>query len=438
MCDMEVVLKVEGLSKTYFSEQQSNRSIKDLFSDPFMKNTGEASRIEALKDISFELKKGESLGIVGSNGAGKSTLLKILSGVTAPTSGKVTINGRVLSVLDIGTGFHPDLTGKENVYLSGEILGMSRSEIDEKYKEIVDFSGIGDFVNRPVKHYSSGMYLRLAFSTMIFMEADLLILDEAISSGDEEFKRKMLKRTQLQRKKGVTMIIVSHNLSEVYKLCTRVILLDEGGIKNSGSPTDVLGSYIEEAVTKSLETNEKARIVKTPDSTGASKITIYERYWASIDDAPKHSTISLTYASVFSENRGVGFPISIDQPAVLIIRIRKDGDEHIDLGISVADIRYNPIFAFSSIINKVSNQFAAPGEYELRFEIPANIFNKGHFIVGVVFFEASGKMTVLHEDILIFETQYPPLQKDTDLMRQFPGPLKFNLPCSVTEINQSL
>jgi lipopolysaccharide transport system ATP-binding protein len=128
MCDTEVVLKVEGLSKTYFSEQQSNRSIKDLFSNPFMKNTGEASRIEDLKDISFELKKGESLGIVGSNGAGKSTLFKILSGVTAPTSGKVTINGRVLSVLDIGTGFHPDLTGKENVYLSREILGMSRAD----------------------------------------------------------------------------------------------------------------------------------------------------------------------------------------------------------------------------------------------------------------------------------------------------------------------
>ena len=174
--------------------------------------------ITILNDVSFELKRGECLGIVGPNGAGKSTLLKILSGISSPTSGKVTINGRVLSVLDIGTGFHPDLTGRENVYLNGEILGMSRSEIDKKYQEIVDFSGVGDFINRPVKQYSSGMYLRLAFSIVVTLDADLLLFDEVLAVGDSLFQEKSINRLYGLLDSGRSVIIVSHDNTQILNL----------------------------------------------------------------------------------------------------------------------------------------------------------------------------------------------------------------------------
>ena len=200
--------------------------------------------IWALRDVSFEVKHGEVLGIIGRNGAGKSTLLKILTKVTDPTSGRAEIRGRVSSLLEVGTGFHPELTGKENIYLNGTILGMRKKEIDSKFDQIVEFSGVEKFINTPVKRYSSGMTVRLAFSVAAFLEPEVLLIDEVLAVGDADFQKKCLNKMEEVGKAGRTVIFVSHNMPAVTRLCDRVILIEEGKLKEDGPPHQVIKSYL--------------------------------------------------------------------------------------------------------------------------------------------------------------------------------------------------
>lgn len=198
----------------------------------------------ALKDVSFEVAEGEVLGIIGRNGAGKSTLLKILSRITEPTHGRVTLRGRVASLLEVGTGFHPELTGRENIYLNGAILGMSRGEIRKKFDEIVAFAEVERFLDTPVKRYSSGMYVRLAFAVAAHLEPEILVVDEVLAVGDAEFQKKCLgKMDEVSRREGRTVIFVSHNMAAMMSLCTRAILLDAGSVTHSGSTADVVIYY---------------------------------------------------------------------------------------------------------------------------------------------------------------------------------------------------
>ena len=198
----------------------------------------------ALRDVSFEVQRGEVLGIIGANGAGKSTLLKILSRVTAPTAGEARVKGRIASLLEVGTGFHPELTGRENVYLNGAILGMTRAEIAGKFDEIVDFSGIEQFIDTPVKRYSSGMHVRLAFAIAAHLEPEILLVDEVLAVGDLSFQQKCLGKMQSVAGKGRTIIFVSHNMAAVEALCTRIVLLDKGRLSCDGEPEDVIRQYI--------------------------------------------------------------------------------------------------------------------------------------------------------------------------------------------------
>ncbi|MBI2476227.1 MAG: ABC transporter ATP-binding protein [Candidatus Taylorbacteria bacterium] len=199
----------------------------------------------ALRNINLSVKKGEAVGIIGANGAGKSTLLKILSRITPPTEGEVRLNGRVASLLEVGTGFHPELSGRENVFLNGAILGMTRKEIGEKFNAIVDFSGIGDFIDTPVKRYSTGMYVRLAFSIAAHIEPDILLVDEVLAVGDAEFQKKCLgKMEEVTGKAGRTILFVSHNMSAVEKLCPTSILLSHGKIVKAGETRDVIRHYL--------------------------------------------------------------------------------------------------------------------------------------------------------------------------------------------------
>lgn len=198
----------------------------------------------ALKDINFEVKKGEIIGIIGPNGAGKSTFLKILSQITLPTAGEIKIHGRVGSLLEVGTGFHPELTGRENIFLNGAILGMTNKEITNKFDQIVEFSGIGKFIDTPVKRYSSGMYVRLAFSVAAHMEPDILVVDEVLAVGDAEFQKKCLgKMDEITKTEGRTILFVSHNLNAIERLCTKTILLKEGKMVKYGDTADVLNYY---------------------------------------------------------------------------------------------------------------------------------------------------------------------------------------------------
>ncbi len=200
--------------------------------------------IWALQDISFEVKPGEVVGIIGRNGAGKSTLLKILSRITEPSTGHADIYGRIGSLLEVGTGFHPELTGRENVYLNGAILGMTRKEIVSRFDEIVDFSGVEQFIETPVKHYSSGMRLRLAFAVAAHLEPEILIIDEVLAVGDAAFQRKCLDKMQKVSEHGRTILFVSHNMSAITRLCERTILLDQGRILEDGPSHQVIGAYL--------------------------------------------------------------------------------------------------------------------------------------------------------------------------------------------------
>jgi lipopolysaccharide transport system ATP-binding protein len=224
----------------------------------------------ALKDVSFDVEPGEVIGIIGHNGAGKSTLLKILSQITPPTTGEIRINGRVGSLLEVGTGFHPELTGRENIFLNGAILGMARSQIVKKFDEIVEFSGVAKFLDTPVKHYSSGMYVRLAFSVAAYMEPDVLVIDEVLAVGDAEFQKKCLgKMDEITRQEGRTILFVSHNLGAIKQLCSKTILLQEGQIKMMGETDQVIAEY-----SKNYSSFDPAALAARPDRQGNGRLKV--------------------------------------------------------------------------------------------------------------------------------------------------------------------
>ncbi len=258
------LISVENLSKRYLvgheGPQDRYHSLRDAIvrqGKNFLRKTVDMARgnqiiqgdtVEefwALKDVSFEVKRGEVLGIIGRNGAGKSTLLKILSRITEPTSGRVTLNGRVASLLEVGTGFHPELTGRENIFLNGAILGMGREEIRKKFDEIVAFAEVENFLDTPVKRYSSGMYVRLAFAVAAHLEQEILIVDEVLAVGDAQFQKKCLGKMGQVAKGGRTVIFVSHDMRKVSALCDRGILLKAGQIESVGGMTEVAGIYLQ-------------------------------------------------------------------------------------------------------------------------------------------------------------------------------------------------
>jgi lipopolysaccharide transport system ATP-binding protein len=255
----DVAIRVENLSKLYHigKAQQRHDTLRDALVDglraPFarFRRNGKTDNHEAndllwaLKDVSFEVKRGEVLGIIGRNGSGKSTLLKILSRITEPTEGRANIHGRVASLLEVGTGFHPELTGRENIYLNGAILGMKRTEIDRKFDEIVAFAEIERFLDTPVKRYSSGMYVRLAFAVAAHLEPEILIVDEVLAVGDAEFQKKCLDKMQDVAGKGRTVLFVSHNMAAVLSLCRKTNLLDYGRVVFSGTTGDIVSRYME-------------------------------------------------------------------------------------------------------------------------------------------------------------------------------------------------
>jgi lipopolysaccharide transport system ATP-binding protein len=243
---------VDHISKMYLvgSANQRHDTLRDLLVDlakwrPFRgdENRNESNRLWALKDISFEVKRGEVLGIIGRNGAGKSTLLKILSRITEPTEGRAVINGRVGSLLEVGTGFHPELTGRENVYLNGSLLGMYRNEIDRKFDEIVAFAEIEKFLETPVKRYSSGMYVRLAFAVAAHLEPEILFIDEVLAVGDLKFQKKCLGKMGEIANLGRTILFVSHNMNAVQRICSKSLLLDQGQIVSFGQTAKVVSDY---------------------------------------------------------------------------------------------------------------------------------------------------------------------------------------------------
>jgi ABC-type polysaccharide/polyol phosphate transport system ATPase subunit len=245
----ESVIHVEGLGKRYrVGKRESYRALRDVLTRALKAPFGRSARkvpddLWALRDVSFDVKQGEVVGLIGRNGAGKTTLLKLLARITRPTTGFADIHGRVGSLLEVGTGFHPELTGRENVYLSGAILGMTKREINRKYEAIVDFAGVERFIDTPLKHYSSGMQTRLAFAVAAHLEPEILLVDEVLAVGDLEFQKKCMGKMEEVSESGRTIVFVSHQMNQIRRLCQRVIWIDGGTIRNAGPTRLVIGAY---------------------------------------------------------------------------------------------------------------------------------------------------------------------------------------------------
>lgn len=287
------IIEIKNLGKKYNIAHQRGRyiALRDILANilrsPFKFAKHKAKQIVgletkeefwALRNINLEVNKGDIVGIIGANGAGKSTLLKILTGITPPTEGEIIMRGKVASLLEVGTGFHPELTGRENIFLNGAILGMSKKEISRKFDEIVAFSGIEKFLDTPVKYYSSGMYVRLAFSVAAHMEPDILLVDEVLAVGDAEFQKKCLgKMEEVTKKEGRTILFVSHNMGAIQRLCQKTILLEKGKVKMFGKTEEVVDFYINksllqhEAFEVSKEVLKKDMFIADIKTTDAKK-----------------------------------------------------------------------------------------------------------------------------------------------------------------------
>jgi lipopolysaccharide transport system ATP-binding protein len=351
----ETVIKVERLSKKYQLGTIGYGSLAhDLAArwarargreDPNAK-IGEKSRLDlhgdfwALKGINFEVKRGERVGIIGRNGAGKSTLFKILSQVTRPTEGTIRLKGRVASLLEVGTGFHPELTGRENVFLNGAIIGMKRREIQQKFEEIVDFSGVEQFIDTPVKRYSSGMYVRLGFAVAAHLEPDILVVDEVLSVGDADFQRKCIRKMEaVSKEQGRTVLLVSHNLSTVRRLCDTTVLFEKGQVALIGATAQVIDDYLKDAAASGRHI----------DLTG----TKANYYSGQID------ILSLTLENAANDT----FSLAWDEPLRLRIQYRvnrKIKDLWFSVGISTTD----NVNIFSSPSHSTPMAIDSPGVYE--------------------------------------------------------------------------
>lgn len=376
----DVAVRVEGLGKKYHigGLQKTNNRLGDQLTaallSPFRRArrlmSGESSGASgldqefwALKDLNFEIKHGEIVGFIGHNGAGKSTLLKVLSQITEPTTGYADIYGRVGSLLEVGTGFHPELTGRENVYLNGSILGMRKQEIDRKFDAIVDFAEIDQFIDTPVKHYSSGMYVRLAFSVAAHLEPEILLIDEVLAVGDVRFQKKSLGKMEDVSQQGRTVIFVSHNMNALQRLCPQSVLLDHGRLITKDNTSSVIERYLSTASSQSAGPETWIDLA-THDRKGSGQVHF--------------DSISYT-----SGNQMVGCNAYTDGPLEFSVKLTSKAAREVgSIAVTVYD-RYG-----TSLVNADTLSYGHPislraGENHLRVEIEKLHLNPGIYTVGL-------------------------------------------------------
>jgi len=434
----ESAIRVKNISKYFLLGKPQNESFTEGLINlgrSLLKNSGNVSKKNgfwALKNISFNIKKGETLGIFGRNGAGKTTLLKILSEVTQPTQGEVEIEGKIASVLEVGMGFHPDLTGKENIFLSARILGMSRNEIKNKAAEIIEFSGIGQFIDMPIKHYSSGMYVRLAFSLAAHISAEILIFDEVLSVGDAEFKLKTLKKISELTNEGKTIILVTHNLNEILNLCNRAIIMDNGQIKALGRPSELISEYVEDVHNVTMN---------DPENTANSKLTEKEmptknsRVWKDMKIAPGNKTARIKKIIVKRQGGELTDDIYTKNDIEVEIYYQKLLEQNtIDVGFTLYDNTGNNVFASTTVMEKDLISCNEKGEYKAICEIPGNYLNIGVFTMNVFLVENKKEIFRSLPDVVLFKIHINKDLIDSPLIKRFPGPLRPSLNWGVEKI----
>jgi len=365
-------IRVEKLGKKYHIGQSVNsyRTLRETIASRFkspsklLKRKNEEDIIWALRDISFKVKQGEVLGVIGRNGAGKSTLLKILSRVTEPTEGIAEIRGRVGSLLEVGTGFHPELTGRENIFLNGAILGMKQTEIRKKFDEIVSFAEVEKFIDTPVKRYSSGMYLRLAFAVAAHLEPEILVVDEVLAVGDAEFQRKCLGKMSAVAEEGRTVLFVSHNMSAILRLTEETLVIDKGHLLLRAPTRKAVDYYLSRGLTQKGQ-----------------------RYWKKSEIPKSAEPFQPISARILNKGGGIAETVRSTEPIVIEIEYAlKAQIKGLRVGIYLTSTRGEFIFtSFDTDNAKKYETFSIrqAGHYVSRCKIPANFFNGGQFVAGI-------------------------------------------------------
>jgi ABC-type polysaccharide/polyol phosphate transport system ATPase subunit len=353
----ENVIECSDVSKRYVIGQHTSggQTLREAMAAILLRQRPERNEIWSLRDLNLEVAEGEAVGVIGRNGAGKSTLLKILARITEPTAGRVRTRGRVGSLLEVGTGFHPDLTGRENIQLNGAVLGMSRKDVRRQFNDIVEFSGVSAFVDTPVKRYSSGMYLRLAFAVAAHLQAEIMLVDEVLAVGDAEFQRRCLGKMSEVERAGRTVLFVSHNLDAVIRLCPRSIWLEGGAVRASGPTAEVVDAYLSQVIEQS-----GTRIWHPADSDGTAHLNR-----VSVLDA-RHQPRALL-------DRSEAFVIEVD---LTVVRECPG----LDLGITIATNRGTRVL--DEVISDRPDLTLRTGTHRARLTVPP-ILSVGDYRIGV-------------------------------------------------------
>lgn len=397
----DIILKVENISKQYRLGQVGTGTLSHDLNrwwhqirgkeDPYLKigetndrsTKGTSEYVWALQDINFEVKRGEVLGIIGKNGAGKSTLLKILSKVTAPTTGSIKSRGRIASLLEVGTGFNPELTGKENIFLNGAILGMTKKEITSKLDEIIEFSGCERYIDTPVKRYSSGMTVRLAFAVAAFLEPEILVVDEVLAVGDAEFQKKAIGKMQdISREGGRTVLFVSHNMVAIKQLCTRCIVLRNGKLIASGDTSEMIENYL-----------------------AADSFLSGKRSWNNNNNnAPRNHFLEIKDIYVHYKSglipKNVNYSITEEIGVTIRYKVTEDGFSFIH-GANFYNSEEINIFNSHDVTSENRYEKKKKGCYEATMWIPSNLLSEGMLSISIAFFKPNPyEMFVYLEKIL--------------------------------------
>ena len=414
------VIEAENIGKKYIidhikSNAQGN-TLREVVTDKLRnlfnkKEKDQVSHEEfwALKDVSFKIEQGDRVGIIGSNGAGKSTMLKILSRITEPTQGKITIKGRVASLLEVGTGFHPELSGRENIFLNGSILGMKREEIKQHFDAIVDFAGVEKFLDTPVKRYSSGMYVRLGFAISAHLEPEILIVDEVLAVGDAEFQRKCLGKMKDASTSGRTILFVSHNLTAVQGLCNKAMYMQKGRLLEMGETNQVLATYLSHVQKTALES-----------------------WWNTPEEAPGNDKVRLKKVKL--EPQFVGNQKFIDVRTAFRI--------HIEFWNFLENTNLNISLHLNSLTGECIFNIGTPslsfekGVVYANCEIPADFMNDGSYAISLMIVKDKSTVMYNFEEVLIFEIE--DYREETSWYGKWPGYVrpKIDFPITQLELEQ--